>query len=277
MNETNLVDYSDYRAFLKDYYVKQKKENPGFSYRSFAMRARLSSPNYLKLVIDGDRRITDKTLASFVRGLRLSKVETEYFKNLVLFQESQDAETKAMHLRELARIKTYWGFEEKRMDRDRMELLRGWHHWVIREMVVLDDFSSDPEWIVKKLRYKVTVTEARDALAVLERLEFVRKSPEGKYSVSEPLVSTGDEVSSILLRNLHCQFFQFAIQAILRDNREEREMGGVMLAISKNRLPEIKAFIREFRLEFNKRFSQLEGNDAVYNLGVAFFALTKEG
>ncbi len=276
MTESSLADYSDYRAYLRDYYAKQKKQNPSFSYRSFAMRAKLSSPNYLKLVIDGDRRITDKTLPNFIRGLRLAKMEADYFRNLVLYQESQDAEAKATHLRELARLRSRWGREEKTIEHDRLEFLRGWHHWVIREMVLLTDFNPDPEWIAKRLRYKVTAKEAKDALDVLERLEFITLK-DGKYVLSDPLITLGDEISSLMLRNFHCQLFQFSIQSILNDTREEREFGGVTLAISKKKLPEIKALIREFREEFNKRFSEPDGNDAVYNFGMAFFPLTKDG
>ena len=276
MEEVSLVEYSDYRSYLRAYYVRQKKSNPSFSYRSFALRAKLSSPNYLKLVIDGDRRITDKTLPNFIRGLRLAKLEADYFRNLVLYQESEDAEAKAAHLRELARLRSRWGKEEKNIEHDRLEFLRGWHHWVIRELVLLEDFSPDPEWIAKRLRHKITPKEAKESLAVLERLEFIQIK-DGKYIQSEPLSTVGDEVSSLILWNLYCQFFQFAIQSILNDKREDREFGGVTLAISKSRLPEIKALIREFRLEFNRRFSEPEGNDAVYNLGLAFFPLTKEG
>lgn len=271
----NLVEYSDYRTYLKDYYSEQKKKNPGFSYRVFALRARLSSPNYLKLVIDGQRRITHKILPHFIRGLKLSKTEAEYFKTLVLFEESQDPEEKVRYLGDLARMRTRWGDEERTIERDRLDLLRGWHHWVIRELVLLTDFRPDPEWMVSKLRYRITLQEAREAWGVLERLEFVKKDTEGKYHLSEPLITTGDEIAYILLRNLHCHTLQFAVQSILRDPREEREVGGVTLAIPMKRLPEIKAWLRNVRMEFNQRFTQESDNDAVYNLSIAFFPMTK--
>ncbi len=49
----SIFTYTDYRAFLHDAYTHAKATNPAFSYRYFAKKAGFSSPNFLKLVIDG--------------------------------------------------------------------------------------------------------------------------------------------------------------------------------------------------------------------------------
>lgn len=276
MGDISLLEYTDYRVYLRDFYQQQKTVSVSFSYRVFAMRAKLASPNYLKLVIDGSRRITDRTLPNFIRGLRLSRTDADYFKNLVFYQESEDTDAKAMHLRELVKIRNRGGREERTIEKDRLDILRTWHPWVIREMLLLKDFRPDPEWISRRLRHKVTPAEAQEALGLLERLEFIKRKPEGGYSVSDPLVTTGDETSGLFLRNLYCHFFELAIQSILRDPREVREFCGITIAIPKARVSEVKELLRDFRLEINKRFSQTEGNDEVYNLAIGFFPLTKE-
>jgi uncharacterized protein (TIGR02147 family) len=86
--------YKDYRLFLADYYIWQKSRNPSFSYRLFAKKAQLSSPNYLKLVIDGKRRITDQTLPKFIRGIGLEGRAAEYLRALVFYQDSKDISAK---------------------------------------------------------------------------------------------------------------------------------------------------------------------------------------
>lgn len=276
MAELNLFEYTDYRRYLKDFYSSQKQASSTFSFRVFALRAKLSSPNYLKLVIDGQRRITDKNLPNFIRGLKLSRNEADYFRNLVFYQEADDVEAKTMHLRELVKIRGRVSREAKTLERDRFEILRTWHPWVIREMVLMADFRPDPEWISRRLRHKVTPAEVADALALLERLEFIRREGEN-YKVSEPLITTGDDISLLLLNNLHRQFFEFAIQSVMNDKGPEKMVSGVTIAIPASRLPEVKAVVREFRQEFNKRFSTSEGNDSVYHLSIAVFPLTKGG
>ena len=84
----DLFDYFDYREYLHDYYLFHKKKNSAYSYRLFARKAKLGSPNYLKLVVDGKRRITtDRTLYQFARGLGLTRDEEKYFRELVMYQE----------------------------------------------------------------------------------------------------------------------------------------------------------------------------------------------
>ena len=47
--------YLDYRTFLADFYAAKKKR--GFSFRAFSRAAGLGAPNYLKLVISGERNL----------------------------------------------------------------------------------------------------------------------------------------------------------------------------------------------------------------------------
>jgi uncharacterized protein (TIGR02147 family) len=49
--------YLDYRAFLRDFYEAKKAKSRTFSYRAFSKRAGVASPNYLKLVIEGQRSL----------------------------------------------------------------------------------------------------------------------------------------------------------------------------------------------------------------------------
>ena len=51
-----IYTYTDYRKFVKDYYLSKKKSIRRFSYRSFSEKAGFSSPNFIKLVIDGKKK-----------------------------------------------------------------------------------------------------------------------------------------------------------------------------------------------------------------------------
>ncbi len=127
----NLFDYFDYREYLHDYYLHHKRRNSAYSYRLFARKAKLGSPNYLKLVVDGKRRITDRTLYQFARGLGLSRDEEKYFRELVMYQEVSDPDSKELHLRALLK------YQEKQrtptlLTSDKIKYLLDWHHAVIR-------------------------------------------------------------------------------------------------------------------------------------------------
>ena len=56
--EPDILQYTNYRVFLRDYYEYKKKTSTAFSLRFFAEKAGLSSHAHLKLAIDGKRNIT---------------------------------------------------------------------------------------------------------------------------------------------------------------------------------------------------------------------------
>ena len=272
----NLFEYTDYRKFLHDYYTTEKQKSSSYSYRVFAHRAKLTSPNYLKLVIDGSRRITDRNLPSFIRGLKLGKAEADYFKNIVLYEESKDLEAKKLYLEEALKIRAKTGRCAKEIDTDGLEYMQKWYHAVIREMVLLDDFVDDPSWVVSRLKSRITPTEAAESLKLLKRLKFIKKDG-NRWVQTDPLITTQDGVASLLLRELHRQFVELAVEALFKEPVDRRLMNGVTLAIPTQRVPEVMKMISEFRRELNQKFSAPRGNQEVYQFMVGFFPVTRSG
>ncbi len=85
----DLYRYDDFRHFLLDFYSLKKKNDPTYSYKRFADAADLGSPNYLKLVIDGDRALTIANIHRFSGALDLTPSETRYFEALVLLNQAE--------------------------------------------------------------------------------------------------------------------------------------------------------------------------------------------
>jgi uncharacterized protein (TIGR02147 family) len=96
----NIYDYRSYRQYLKDFYESQKASIRGYTYARFSIEAHLSSPNYLKLVIDGSRDLTPTTIQAFAKGLKLQGKDLDFFEALVLEnQASTPVENKYYGLR----------------------------------------------------------------------------------------------------------------------------------------------------------------------------------
>lgn len=91
MHEPNLFKYSDYRMYLKDFYIYQKLVNGAFTYEKFSRLAEVKSPNFLKLIIDHKKNLTPKTILQFAEALRLDDLERNYFEALVLENQSESS------------------------------------------------------------------------------------------------------------------------------------------------------------------------------------------
>src|SRR5438045_8662218 len=97
MEKPNLFEYEDYRKYLKDLYDFQKKNRRSFSFRFFSHHAGFTSPNYLKLVMDGARNLTEESIQKFANGFKLNQQETDFFKNLVFFTQAKTSEEKSRY------------------------------------------------------------------------------------------------------------------------------------------------------------------------------------
>lgn len=271
----NLFDYFDYREYLQDYYLFHKKRNSAYSYRLFARKAKLGSPNYLKLVVDGKRRITDRTLFQFARGLGLSKDEEKYFRELVMYQEVSDPDSKETHLKALLK------YQEKQrtptpLRADRIKFLMDWHHGAVRELINLRDFDEDPKWIANRLGNKITETQARESLELLARLGILVRNDQGILEQHEPLLTSSDEVPSHILRNLHRTFLRKAINSIFSIPMERRELSGLILSVPNARMKELKEEIKEFRKKLNRKYGLDKQTDDVYYVGLYLFPLSQQ-
>lgn len=89
----SIFNFQDYREFLKAFYDAEKKAS-GLSFALFAKKAGLNSSNYLKLVIEGTRNLTQKNLFLFSKAMKLDSEETSFFECLVHLNQSQLIEEK---------------------------------------------------------------------------------------------------------------------------------------------------------------------------------------
>lgn len=269
-----IYEYTDYRAYLTDFYRSQKAKNPWYSFRVFADRANLASPNYLKLVMDNKRRITDKTLERFVKGLNLNSLEAQYFRALVKYNECFDHTQKNFLKDELARLRRIAGTVPVVRSNDH-DILKHWYTWAIREMVLLKDFVLDPRAIVARLRNSISEQSASFSLTLLKRLNYIGTLPSGRSVLRAPVLSTTHEISSTSIRNLHGQFLRLAYDAVFTLPVAERSINGVTIALPTAKIDEVREKIKLLCKEISEMFDETYQNDNVYHVVVTFFPLTK--
>jgi len=90
-NIISIYNYSDYRRFLKDFYLANKAADSRFTYERFSRQAGIKSPNMLKLVIDGKKNLTNSTILAFAEALSLVGSQKEYFFCLVHLGQAETA------------------------------------------------------------------------------------------------------------------------------------------------------------------------------------------
>lgn len=269
-----IFQYLDYRPYLRDFYVASKEGDPGFSFRSFSKSAGLRSFNYLKLVMEGRRRLSETFFAPFAKALRLRDSEKAYFAKLIEFSDARDARRKSTLLNELLALRPRTKVHT--LSRAALNICSEWYYIPLIELTGVDGFRNDPTWIAGRLGLKVpTVKRAlRELLAhgLLERSE-------GSLTKTNRLADTPDEVSSLLVRTYHQKTLNMAASAVFDQELHEREFGSMSFVASDEQLLELKRRIKEFRREifhYLDRPAEKPGSE-VYQLNVQLFRVTKKG
>lgn len=263
--------YLDYRIFLEAFYLTKKPQ--GYSYRKFSQRARLRSPNYLKLVIEGKRNLTAAMAKRFADTCDLHGEAKEYFEKLVEFNQAKSTEERNRAYHQLTTFSRYRRAQK-------LEMAHGQYHskWylpAIRELAARTDFKEDPNWIAKKLVPPITPREAVQALEVLLRLGLLQRDDEGRLFQGSPVLTTGPETSGLHIVSYHKSMMIQAAESIDHVAPGERDISSLTMCLGPSGLKRLKEQIQAFRSELIKLAETEPNPKQVVQLNMQLFPLSK--
>jgi uncharacterized protein (TIGR02147 family) len=272
----SIFRYTDYRKYLRDLFSYKKAKNKYFTYRLFSAKAGFATSSILKEVTEGKKSLTQASILKFASGFGLNKAETEYFKNLVYFNQSKNEQDKNRYYIELCKIQQ--AKKKKTLTTQQYEYYSHWYNSVIRELVSIKDFRNDPEWIASKLTPAITPAEAQKAVELLIRLGILIKNDDGTLKAESPILDVEPDVTSLSVRNFSRSMIGLGKEAIERWPQDRREVSGLTLGVSRECAAEIKNMVRAFA----DQVLQFAANDTrpgreVVQLNFQLFPVTKNG
>jgi len=268
-----IFEYEDYRLFLRDMYVHLKSSARHFSFRYFSKRAGFASPNFLKLVIEGKRNISDESIPRFIGALKLTRAEGEFFANLVHFNQARDSQDRAACAREILKSKVYQKIHP--IQQAEFAYYANWYYIPVRELVALAEFREDPHWICHRVFPAIAADEAKAALHDLEALGLLVRTPEGRLLQAQKTVSTENEVVSSTVAAYHREMMLKAAESIDAVPRQRREISAACVPISKETAEKIKTMMQEFRQEVLAIASADEAPETIYQLNLQLFPMSR--
>lgn len=268
----SVFEYEDYRSFLRDLYLYLKMEYRYFSYRYFSKRAGFSSPNFLKLVIDGKRNLSPESVIRFVSALKLSKAESDFFSNLVRFNQAASPTEKSLAAQKMLRSQNFQNIHP--LTKAQFSYYSEWYYIPVRELVALETFKEDIDWICQKIFPAIEPKQASKALLDLEALGLIQRDASGRLRQVNLNLNTDNEVVSSSMAKYHREMMKLASESIDRVPRGKREISAVCVPVSEATVIEIKSRIQTFRKELLSLASQDLESDRVYQINLQLFPLT---
>lgn len=266
--------YNDYRQFLKDRYAALKKTQASFSYRYFSKKAGFASPNFLKLVMEGQRNLSAEGAQKFAQALKLGAKESRFFEILVQYNQTSDGAQKQSCYEQMLAFGDYR--KAHHLIDAQYAYLTHWYYPAIVELAHLKHFQEDAQWIASALGGRISIREVREAIHVVESIGLLQRNAKGKLVPGHAALTTGPEAISLAAYSYHKQVLDLARSAVDDQSPEQRKFGAITMAVSPAQLAKLKDMIRDFRRTVvNYLSTPDEAADAVYQFGVQLFALTE--
>lgn len=272
--EPDVLQYSNYRTYLADYYEFKKAESTIFSHRFFAKKAGVSSPNYLKLVMDGQRNLTKKSLLKFAAALGLKGMRAEFFENLVFFNQAKATSERNVFYGKIMRARAKAGL--RKLDEAQFRLYSHWRHIAVRELAALKGFRPDAGWVAKRLGRAITEKEAEESLILLGGLGLLKKTANG-FAQSDVNITTADEVRSLLVKNYHHQMIGMAATVLDNLPAVKRDISSITIPIRARDFAKLKEQIQLMRKELLNLAAEPGAGEDVVQVNIQLFPLTDLG
>lgn len=270
----DIYAYLDYREFLNDYYVEKKKANPVFSYQSFANKAGFKTKSFLKMVISGKKNLSDTSLEKVAMALKLDPKAKSYFEDLVAFNQEKSLKLRNQILEKLLTHRV--AGVGKVIQQAQYEFYSEWHHNTIREIISTVDWGGDYEKLGKLCHPGISAKEARRSVDLMLKLGLIQKTGDGRFIPCDPIITTGDEVRSLAVRNFHLQNFLLGAKSLDETPAQLRDLSCLVVRLSDNGFKLFRQEIQSLR----KRLLELAESDKtfkrVYHVAFQMYPTTEE-
>ena len=269
----DILEYTNYRQYIADYYA-DKKAKSAFTWQEFATSAGFSSPVYLKYVSEGRFNLSEAAADRMARLMHLADYEREFFVEMVRFDHAKtDAEKRAAFSKMVSIGEAH---KAKVIEADAFRYFDSWKNPVLRELAPAMP-GAKPLALAKACRPKISAAEVTESLNFLTKANMLQKDADGNYVQTDRSITAGPmEVTPAVIRGLHRQMGELALDTIEGVPQNERIFSGVTLGITQNAYDEIVKEIDAFRKRVIEIATRETETDEVYRLNIQFFPMTNK-
>jgi uncharacterized protein (TIGR02147 family) len=267
-----VFDFTDYRLFLAEYYRLEKAANAKFSHRYIQEGVGASSAGWFADVIKARINLTGTFLLRLIKLLGLNHSEGEYFESLVNYAQASSFEDKSRYLEKML------AFKELKADlvgKDKFEYYSKWFYAAIRELLFIHDFRGDYRALARKLNPPIRPQQAREAIALLERLEFIRSDESGRYRPASPILKKDTAFKSLHLAAFLRANMQLGMEALDRFDRDSRDVSSLALVLSEEAFRNAKDEIGALRKKLLAWSEKTKQGGKVYQCNFQVFPVSQ--
>ena len=265
-----IVEYSDFRKYMLAFY-EERKRCSAFSWREFSKIADFTSSSYMKVVCDGESKLSRIGVERTGAAMGLVGFEMEYFRAMVEYGQVESEEKKvAAYNNMLAIAKVH---KVRVLEGDLFKFYETWQNPVVRELAPQMP-GATPGEMAKKFYADVSAAEVRESLDFLTKSGLLKKTEDENFLQTESSITGTPDATRLALRGMHRQMSKLATPA-LELPVNERNFTGVTMGVSRELYGRIVKELDECLRRIVALASEEKNIEQVYRLNLQLFPLTK--
>lgn len=271
---SDIYDHIDYLAWLREAMEERRQSERVFSMRYAAQKTGIDHSLLVK-ILQGKRHLSAANIPPMAKFMGLDAAREDYLAMLVEYARARNDD---QIRRTFEKINDARPHARQRLEADRYEYFQSWRHVAMRSLLDWHPFHGE-DWdaLGQMLSPSISGRQAKESVELLERLQLLVRSDDGRYRVSQAHVSTGERWHSAAVKSFQKEVIRLSEGAVDRVPREQRDVSTLTVALSRSALEEIRAVLKEARAQVIKIADRLpaDESDAVYQLNQQFFPVTR--
>ena len=265
-----IIEYSDFRQYMRDYYEERKRRS-AFSWREFSKITGFSSCSYMKVVCDGKSKLSKIGVERVGAAMGLAGFEMEYFRAMVQYGQAESAEAKKDAFRKMLAVAKV--HKVRVLEGDLFAYYDSWRNPVVRELAPLMP-GATPGDMAKMCYNETSAQEVRESLDFLTRSGLLKKTDGDIFELAETSVTGTPDATRLAMRGMHRLMADLETPA-LDLPKDERNFSGVTMGVSKETYGRIVDVLDECRKKIIAIAAEDKNIEQVYRLNLQLFPLTK--
>ncbi len=281
-SNVSIYDFVNYRTFLKTVFEDLKFNNPGVSYKSIQEKAGYSGKsNHLWQIIEGLTPINYSAIENYGRALLLNSREISYFKLLFEFEKAKTDDERDAIIQKMKKSKMFAKAHIHYVNFD--DIYSKWYLTILWDIVSLDDFREDYEWIANKFFNKITPNEVKKGIKKLivagalfrDENGVLRQTSEDALKLSSEKISITPFLLGLIRKHIK-EKLKLMPEAMEFQDFDKRLFYTSTIVLSKEEVKVLKDRIFEFVREIENRKPLNDKKEVVYQFSLQFFSNTKD-
>jgi len=271
MATPRILDYSDYREYLRDCLEGLRETRPWFSLRHLARQLALDAGNLVK-VTQKERHLPTRCLATLSLELGLNEREREYLERLVVFGKAKSQERTRAAYERLLELKYV---RPEVLGRSQYAFYRDWRCTAVLALLHVENFQTTEAQIARHLEPASSVEDIHRVLSLLEELGLAKRARGGRWQACKSVLTTGEAWRDLAIRAFQKETMRLAERALNEIPREERDISTLTVTLGSKDLEKVREISREFRAAILALASETPAPQRVWQLNLQLFPLSR--